>query len=87
MKHRNNLPILLTTAQWNFLNAIAKEGEVRQLTAQKFILKYEIGTPANARRISRSLVEKELLLELPSKKETSYRVYDLFLSRWLENEY
>lgn len=78
---------LLTAAQWNFLIAIAKEGEVKQLTAQKFISQYEIGTPANARRISKSLLEKELLLELPSKKETTYRVYDVFLSRWLENEY
>lgn len=78
---------LLTPAQWNFLIAVAKEGEVKQLTAQKFISKYEIGTPANARRISRSLIEKELLLEMPQKKETSYRVYDVFLSRWLENEY
>ena len=67
--------------------SIAKEGEVIQLTAQKFISQYEIGTPANARRISKSLLEKELLLELPSKKETSCRVYDVFLSRWLENEY
>jgi len=78
---------LLTTAQWNFLIAIAKEGEVKQLTAQKFISKYDIGTPANARRISKSLIEKELLLEIPFKKETFYRVYDVFLSRWLENEY
>ena len=78
---------LLTTAQWNFLIAIAKEGEVKQLTAQKFIAQYEIGTPANARRISRSLLDKELLLELTNKKETNYRVYDVFLSRWLENEY
>jgi hypothetical protein len=77
----------LTAAQWNFLIAIAKEGEVKQLTAQKFISRYEIGTPANARRISRSLLEKELLLELSYKKETYYRVYDVFLSRWLENEY
>ena len=78
---------LLTAAQWNFLIAIAKEGEVKQLTAQKFISQYEIGTPANARRISRSLLDKELLLELQYKKETFYRVYDVFLSRWLENEY
>jgi hypothetical protein len=78
---------LLTAAQWNFLIAVAKEGGVKQLTAQKFIAKYEIGTPANARRISRSLVEKELLLEIAIKKETTYRVCDLFLARWLENEY
>ncbi len=78
---------LLTTAQWNFLIAIAKEGEVKQLTAQKFISRYDIGTPANARRISKSLLEKELLLEITAKKETKYRVYDVFLSQWLENEY
>jgi len=78
---------LLTTAQWNYLIAIAKEGEVKQLTAQKFISQYEIGTPANSRRISKALLDKELLLELTNKKETSYRVYDVFLSRWLENEY
>jgi hypothetical protein len=78
---------LLTASQWNFLIAIAKEGEVKQLTAQKFISQYEIGTPANARRISNSLLDKELLLELSYKKETFYRVYDVFLSRWLENEY
>lgn len=78
---------LLTTSQWNFLIAIAKEEEVKQLTAQKFISKYGIGTPANARRISKSLLEKELLLEIAVKKETLYRVYDVFLLRWLENEY
>ena len=78
---------LLTPGQWNFLIAIAKEGEVTQLTAQKFIASYEIGTPANARRISRSLIDKELILETAGKKGSKYQVYDVFLSRWLESEY
>ena len=78
---------LLTAGQWNFLIAIAKEGEVTQLTAQKFLATYDIGTPANARRISRSLIEKELILETTSKKGIKYQVYDVFLSRWLESEY
>lgn len=78
---------LLTSMQWNFLIAIAKAGEVKQLTSQKFISQYAIGTPANARRISKSLLEKELLLETTSREGTSYRVYDVFLSRWLEKEY
>jgi len=78
---------LLTTGQWNFLIAIAKEDEVTQLTAQKFIAKYDIGTPANARRISKSLIEKELILETTYKKGSNYQVYDVFLSRWLESEY
>jgi AAA+ ATPase superfamily predicted ATPase len=78
---------MLTPAQWNFLLAVAKEGEVKQITSKKFINKYNIGGPSDARRISQSLIEKELLLEIHTKTETTYQVYDLFLSRWLEREY
>lgn len=78
---------LLTVAQWNFLIAVAKEGEVKRITTQKFIADYGIGTPANSRRIAQALTEKELLLKISDKNETVYRIYDVFLSRWLENEY
>jgi DNA-binding MarR family transcriptional regulator len=78
---------MLTSAQWNFMIAVAKEGEVSQITAQKFISKYNIGTPANAKRILKSLIEKELILESVSKNNTVYQVYDVFLSRWLEVKY
>jgi hypothetical protein len=78
---------LLTPSQWNFLIAVSKEGEVKQLTAKKFINQYDIGTPSDARRVSKSLIDKELLLEIQTKQATVYQVYDLFLSRWLESEY
>ncbi len=78
---------LLTPIQWNFLIAVAKEREVRQISAQGFVGKYNIGTPANARRLVKALVDKELLLESVDKKGIGYRVYDVFLSRWLEREY
>jgi len=78
---------LLTPAQWNYLIAIAKEDEVPQITAQKFIAKYNIGTPANSKRIIKSLIEKELILENVSKEHSTYQVYDLFLSRWLQVRY
>jgi hypothetical protein len=78
---------LLTPAQWNFLIAVSKEGEVNQLTAKKFINQYGLGTPSDVRRISKSLIEKELLLETQTKQASTYQVYDLFLSRWLEREY
>ena len=78
---------LLTPAQWNFLIALAKEGGARQITAQDFLFRYGIGTPANAKRISESLIEKELILSTPDLKGNTYRVYDVFLSRWLEREY
>lgn len=78
---------MLTTAQWNFLIAIAKEDEVKQITAQKFIANYKIGTPANARRIAKSLEEKELILVSHEKHQAIYQVYDVFFSRWLQHEY
>ena len=78
---------LLTTDQWNYMIAVAKENEVSQTTAQKFISKYNIGTPANSRRILKSLIEKELILENLSKGKPTYQVYDVFLSRWLEAKY
>lgn len=78
---------LLTTAQWNFLIAVANEGEVRHITAQDFLARYGIGTPANAKRICESLTGKELILHTPDKQGNVYRVYDVFFSRWLEMEY
>ena len=79
--------LLLTSAQWNFLIAIAKENEVSQISAQKFISKYNIGTPANSRRILKSLLEKELILENVTNEKADYQIYDVFFSRWLEAKY
>jgi len=78
---------LLTPDQWNYLIAVAKEGEVTQITAQQFISKYRIGTPANSRRILKSLIEKELILENVSNDKPSYQIYDAFFSKWLEVKY
>jgi len=78
---------LLTPAQWNYLIAVAKENEVSQITAQDFISKYNIGTPANSKRILNSLIEKELILENKSQEKVVYQIYDVFFSRWLEAKY
>ena len=78
---------LLTSDQWNYMIAVAKENEVFQATAQKFISKYHIGSPSNSRRILKSLIEKELILENVSTEKSSYQIYDVFLSRWLEVMY
>lgn len=78
---------MLTAAQWNFLIAVAKEDSVKQITAQGFISQHEIGTPSNARRISKSLINKELILDQYSRQSSSIQVYDVFFSRWLQREY
>ena len=78
---------LLTDNQWNFLIAVAKEQQVKQISSIKFISKYNVGTPASAKRIVDSLCDKELLAESTTKEGTFYFVYDVFFSRWLEREY
>lgn len=76
---------LLTHVQWNLLEAIAKEGKVYQPTAKGFIERYKIGIPANVQRGLESLLNKEMIFRENDKDGAFYSVYDLFLSRWLEN--
>ena len=78
---------LLTSVQWNYLIALAKEEKVHRLTAQDFLAKYQIGTPSNSQRISKSLINKDLIFASSKHKETTYQVYDVFLLRWLQSTY
>lgn len=76
---------LLTTQQWLMLIGVAKEGSVSKITSGEFLRKYDIGSVTNAKRIVESLSQKDLLLPSVGLKETSYQVYNVFFSRWLEN--
>jgi len=91
MKRNENIYLqykqLLTVAQWKYLIAVAKEQELEQHTSKKFISKYNIGTPTDSRRLIKTLLEKDLILETITKDRTFYRVYDVFFSHWLESEY
>ena len=75
---------LLTPRQWKFLIAVAKEGNVNEPTGAAFLQKYGLGAPSTASRLLSSLTEKELLLETKSLEGSSYCVYNVFFSRWLE---
>lgn len=75
---------LITSGQWNFLKAVAKERELEHPMAKDFLAKYKVGTPANAQRHLASLLEKELLLATPHRDGITYSVYNVFLSRWFE---
>ncbi len=81
LQYRN----LLTPVQWNILEAIAKEGRVYQPTSKGFLEKHKIGIPANIQRGLESLLKKEMIFRENDKTGAYYSVYDLFLSRWLEN--
>lgn len=76
---------LLTEKQWKYLVAVAKEGEVKKPTAADFLMKYQIGNAATAKKILTTLVEKELLLEQSDLSRKSYSVYNVFMSRWMES--
>lgn len=75
---------LLTAKQWKFLAAVAKEGEVNKPTGATFLQKHGLGAPSSAARLLAALTEKELLLETKTLEGSSYCVYNVFLSRWLE---
>lgn len=76
---------LITDAQWDFLKAIAKEGEVTRPSSGSFITKYKLGSSAAVLRIIESLKDKELILENLSLEGKSYSVYNVFMSRWMES--
>lgn len=77
---------LLTPNQWNYLKAVAKEQSVEKPFATKFIEKYHIGTSANSQRLLDALIDKELILSTSTLEGVFYSVYNVFLSRWLENQ-
>ena len=76
---------LLTSHQWNYLKAVAKEQSVEKPYATQFLQKYGIGTSANSQRLLEALIDKELILATSTLEGVSYSVYNVFLSRWLES--
>ena len=74
----------LTAKQWDYLIAVAKEGVLTEPTSSAFLQKYRLGAPSTVSRLLNSLLEKELLLETRTLKGSSYCVYNVFFSRWLE---
>ena len=77
---------LLTSNQWNYLKAVAKEQSLEKPYSTLFLQKYNIGTSANSQRLLETLIDKELILANSTLEGVSYSVYNVFLSRWLENQ-
>ena len=75
---------LVTRSQWKMLEAVAKEGSVLQITSAAFLSKYKISSGPTALRNIKSLIDKELVLATTTEDGTSYSVYNVFLSRYLE---
>ena len=75
---------LLTAKQWDYLIALAKEGTLSKPTSSGFLQKYHLGAPSSAARTLDALIEKEMVLENKMPEGSTYCVYNVFLSRWLE---
>ena len=73
-----NYRTLLTPQQVQLLTAIAKEGLVNQPTSKDFLSKHRL-TSSGIQRTLPSLMQKEFI----TKEKEGYRVYDVFLGRWL----
>lgn len=71
---------LLTTNQMAVLQAIAKEGKVKEPTAHAFITRHRLPSQSSVRMAIKSLVQKQLLFADP---KSGYSVYDRFFAIWL----
>ncbi len=73
---------LLSEQQWNLLKAIAKEGEVSQINQKNFLNTHHLSASSVQRSI-KALEEREMVVH----ENNAYRVYDVFLGRWLAEKY
>ena len=73
---------LLTSNQWNLLNGIAKEKGAKKVMSGEFIKRYNLGTPSSVQTSLLAMQDKEMVFE----EEGRWYVYDVFLSRWLEEQ-
>ena len=78
---------LITTAQWNLLQAIAKEYKLYQAHSKTFIGKYNLGTSSMISRGLNSLLDKELIYYNSSVPQPYYQVYDKFMMRWMQHKF
>ncbi|MDR3253327.1 MAG: AAA family ATPase [Tannerella sp.] len=75
---------LLSPVQWKLLLAIAKEGLVTEPQAQHFLQKHKIGAASSAKKALEALIDKEMVCTVETADSVAFRVYNVFLMRWLE---
>lgn len=71
---------ILTPLQFNLLKAIAKEKHLTKPNASEFIKKYAFAQASSVNKTLKSLLGKEMIYY----ENNEYKVYDVFLSKWLE---
>ncbi len=83
-----NYRSMLTAQQWKLLAAVGKEQTLYEPTSGGFLGKYGLGNASSVKRALEALLDKEIIYEEVDKDGSKfYQVYDVFLSRWLEQVY
>ena len=80
LQYRN----LLSPRQWQLLVAVAKEELVLEPQSQKFSKKHKLGAASSVKKSLTSLIDKEMICTIEKQEYVAYRVYDVFLLRWLQ---
>ena len=78
-----NLLVNLPPRQKLVLQAIAKEGQARNITSAKFIRKYNLNSASTVQSAVRLLLKNDLI----TQDDQGCRVYDFFLADWLATVY
>jgi len=71
---------ILTSLQFNLLKAIAKERTLEKPNSSVFIKKYNFTQASSVNKALKYLLDKEMIYY----EDNVYKVYDVFLSKWLE---
>lgn len=78
---------LLTRGQWRLLEAIGHEHVMKSPTSNDIRNRYHLGNSSSIHRSLEALLDKEMIFQTMNDKGTSYEVYDLFFSRWLQQQW
>ena len=65
------------------LQAIAREKEARNITSQEFISRHSLPSASSVQSAAKGL----LSLDMITKDDNVYRIYDYFFSEWLAKVY
>ena len=75
-----NYKNILTSLQFNLLKAIAKEKILEKPNSSVFLRKYNFTQASSVNKALKYLLQKEMIYY----ENNVYKVYDVFLSKWLE---
>lgn len=73
----------LPAKQKELLIAIAKEGNAKEITSADFIKEHSLTSSSSVQAAIKGLLHKDFV----TLEQGTYRVYDKFLSHWINSHY